>query len=203
MKKKILCLCSCLHCNPLSFQIRKCLDFALIFYNYHLAAVQVWTCPLIFVFSSIHGIAAPQTVYCSICQKFILIFPDYILKLWLISQPLKCFLSKFHINTFIFAITCLITVRFKIIHSNNNLRQFTISRFLFLYSTSSQHKTASQKKCSNTNSVSSGTGAILSILSHILFLNFRYLFYMYYFSCFLIISANIDSNLSTWIGFAI
>ena len=78
--------------------------------------------------------------------------------------------DKSYINTFIFTITHLITVRFKIIHSNDNLRQFVVCRFLFLYSTPSQHKTASQKNCHNTNSFPIGMGIILSIFSHIHFL---------------------------------
>ena len=174
MKKKILCLCSCLNCDSLPFQILNLLDFTLGSYGHHLTTVQVRTCPLIFIFSSIHGITAPQTVYCPVCQKFILVFPDNILKLRLITQPLKCFLGKFHIDTFVFAVTRLIAVRFKIIHSDDNLRQFTVRSFLFLSSTSSQHKTASQKKCSNANSFSPGTGVILSIFSHI-----QFLFYLF------------------------
>ena len=138
MKEKILCLCGRLNRNPLSFQILNSIDFTLFSYSHHLTTVQIRTYPLIFIFSSIHGITAPQTVDCSFCQKFVFIFPDYILELRLVSQPLICFLGKFHINTFIFTITHLITVRFKIIHSNDNLRQFVVCRFLFLYSTPSQ-----------------------------------------------------------------
>ena len=55
-----------LNCNPLPFQILKCPDFTLGSYNHHLTTVHIRSCPLIFVFSFIHGIAAPQTVYCSI-----------------------------------------------------------------------------------------------------------------------------------------
>ena len=170
MKEKILCLCGRLNRNLLSFQILNSIDFTLFSYSHHLTTVQIRTCPLIFIFSSIHGITAPQTVDRSICQKFVFIFPDYILELRLVSQPLKCFPGKLHIDTLIFTITCLITVRFKIIYSDDNLRQFIVCRFFFLYSTSSQHKTASQKNCHNTNSFSTGMGVILSIFSHIQFL---------------------------------
>ena len=68
MKEEILCFCGCLNCNPLPFQILKRLDFAFGFYNHHLTAVQVWSCPLIFVFSSVLGLTAPQTVDGSICK---------------------------------------------------------------------------------------------------------------------------------------
>ena len=170
MEKKILRLCGRLDCDPLHAQILKRPDFTFIFYNHHLTTVQIWSRPLIFFFTSIHRVAAPQAVYCSIGQQFILVFPDNLLKSWLIAQPLKCFPGKLHIDTFIFAITCLIAVRFEIIHSNNNLRQSTVRSILFLSATSAQHKTAGQKKCGNTNSFSPGTEIIFLFSSHIQFL---------------------------------
>ena len=57
-----------------------------------------------------------------------------------------------------------------------NLWQFAVCPFFFLYYTSSQYKTASQKKCRNVNSISMGMGAALSIFSHIQFLSILSLF---------------------------
>ena len=132
MKKEFSCSCRILYSNILPEKIIECLNITVRSNCDHLTAVQIRSRPLIIVFPVIHRIAAPDTVYRTVCKAGVFFTPRNKLKIWFIPKFMKYFRCNLNVNAGIISVHVKIGIRLKFINDHCYLLQTAIRLLLLL-----------------------------------------------------------------------